>query len=408
MVWLVLGIFIVLWVALEMLCRFLDGREPETRTRVLRWGTLRAIKLEEGRPGRLIHCVPSSESLAYSDGYLERRRYLYEVDDAGFLMPSRVHSDPEVTIIFQGGSTTETTLVDPELRFSYLAGRLLEQATGKRVNSYNAGVSGSFTLDSINSLLNKLVPMRPTFVVMMEAINDLQTLMFNHNSYYGRARNPVQEVEQRRGRRNPAVLPSLMQFGQAVIRRTVPHLSSRFAELMGTLHGRSQEIDEFAAVRHERRSVDPEAIRAHFRRNVTLYIRIARAFGTTPILMTQANRFYDESPEWHAYIKANVEARTSLPFDVYRQLHRSLNDVIREVAVDEHALVIDLERRIPARSEFIHDPVHFNNNGSRLAGRIISEEIAQCFFRAEIEGRLQLSATGRPQENTAATAALEH
>ena len=366
--------------ALEVLCRRLAASDRDGRTRVVRWGVLRAIALEEGRPGRLIRCVPSPESLEFSDGYLERRTYTYEVDAAGYVMPSRVHDDPEVTIIFQGGSTTETTLVDPELRFPYLAGRLLEQQIGRRVNAYNAGVSGSFTLDSINSLLNKHAPLRPTFVVMMEAINDLQTLLFNHNTYYGRARNRVLEIEQRRGRRNPAVLPSLAQLSHALVRRTVPHLASACLERLAAWRGHSPEIDEFAAVRHEERRLDPDAIGAHFRRNVTLYVRVARMFGITPIVMTQASRFYDESPAWHAHIAASVEARTRLPFATYRQLHRSLNDIVREVGAAEHVLVIDLERRILGRSELIHDAVHFNNNGSRLAAEIISGEIARHFF----------------------------
>jgi lysophospholipase L1-like esterase len=380
MLWLVFAIFAAIVIILEIFSRFLDSRETYAGTRVLQWGTLRAIRLEEGRPGRLLHCVPTSESLDHSDGYLERHVYLYQVDGAGFLMPSRVHDDPEVTIIFQGGSTTESTLVDPELRFPFLAGRLLERAIRKRVNAYNAGVSGSFTLDSINSLLNKHVAARPTFVVMMEAINDLQTLVFNHNSYYGRARNPVQEIEQRRGRRTPDVLPSLMQLAHATVRRSVPHFSSRLMALEARLQGRLQEIDEFAVVRGEERHVDPDAILANFRRNVTLYISVARQFGITPILMTQASRFYDDSPAWRLYIKSNVEAKTGLAFDIYRRLHRSINGVTREVGETEDVLVIDLERRIPARSEFIHDPVHFNNNGSQLAAEIISEEIAQHYF----------------------------
>lgn len=374
------GIVVVVTAALEGLCRLLSLRENLSRIQVVRWGKLRAIKLEEGRPGRLMRCGPSSDVLAYADGHMERRVYIYDVDEEGFLRPSRVHEKPDITIIFQGGSTTECTYVDPTVRFPYLAGRLLEQATGQRVNAYNAGVSGSFTLDSINSLLNKLAPMRPDYVVMMEAINDLQTLLFNHNSYYGRARNPVQEVEQRRGRRRPKVLPSLAQFGNALLWKTIPCLSSTLLEMARVLAGRSQEIDEFAGVRHEKRTTDPELIRENFRRNLKLYVEIARSFGIVPIFMTQASRFGDESPQWEAGIRATVEAKIGMPFDAYRRLHRSLNQAIREVGAAEQLLVIDLERRIPAESRFIYDSVHFNNAGSNLAAQIISGEIAARYF----------------------------
>ncbi len=354
---------------------FVDAGGRSSRTNVANWGTRRAINLEEARPGRVINWVPSGEVFDYSDGYLEKRPYAYEVDADGFLKPSAVHEKPDLSIIFQGGSTTEIVYVDPETRFPYLAGRLIEQKTGRKVNSYNAGVSGSFTLDSINTLLNKLVAHKPDVVVMMEDINDLNTLLYNHNSYYGKVRNPLIEIEQKRGRQRSSITGSLVSLGDAFLGTAIPHTYARLSFLAGALTGQQEETDEFAAARDEVRSVDPDAIREQFRRNVTLYVRIARVYGITPVLMTQANRFYDDSPDWASYIKANIEKKTKLPFETYRELHRSLNQVIREVGKAENVLVIDLEKRVPGRSEFIHDPVHFNNNGSRLAAQIISDEL---------------------------------
>lgn len=352
-----------------------DAGGRSSRTNVANWGTRRAINLEEARPGRVINWVPSGEVFDYSDGYLEKRPYAYEVDAEGFLKPSAVHDHPDLSIIFQGGSTTEIVFVDPETRFPYLAGRLIEQKTGRKVNSYNAGVSGSFTLDSINTLLNKLVAHKPDVVVLMEDINDLNTLLYNHNSYYGKVRNPLIEIEQKRGRQKSSITGSLVSLGDALLGTVIPHTYARLSFLAAALTGQQEETDEFAAVRDEARNVDPDGIRDQFRRNLTLYVRIARTYGITPVLMTQANRFYDDSPDWAAYIKANIEKKTRLPFEVYRELHRSLNQVIREVGAAENVLVIDLEKRIPGRSEFIHDPVHFNNNGSRLAAQIISDEL---------------------------------
>jgi hypothetical protein len=377
--WIVLGIALTLALA-ELLASRRAQSERRLRTYVPRWGALRAIRLEEPRPGRVMECVPDAEHLDYSDGYLERRAYRYEADAAGFLMPSRVHEHADVTIIFQGGSTTEAVFVDPELRFPYLAGRLLEQAIGRPVNAYNAAVSGSYTLDSINALLNKHAALRPTFVVMMEAINDLQTLIFNHNDYYGRVRNTVEGIEQRRGRRTPGLGDSLAQLGTAIGRRTVPNLIAQATAAVRKARGQSAVPDEFAHVRHERRTAAPDQIRARFRRNVELWVDVARAFGITPILMTQMSRFRDDAPAWRAHIRASIEAKTCVPFDLSRQLHEGLNQVLRDVGASRQVLVIDLERRIPQRSEFIHDLVHFNGNGSRLAARIISDEIAQAYF----------------------------
>jgi hypothetical protein len=378
--WFALTAAVLFIAALEGLFTYLDYRSRDARTHVVAWGKRRAISLEEARPGRVIRWVPSGEFLDYSDGYLEKRGYLYEADADGFLMPLAVHKDPDVSIIFQGGSTTEIVFVDPKLRFAYLAGRMIESQTGKKVNSYNAGVSGSYTLDSINSLINKLAAYHPNFVVMMEAINDLNTLLYNHNTYYGKVRNPLISIEQKRGRRPKSVVGSLGLLGDAILSKTIPHLYGRASGLVLAATGRQEETDEFAAVRGEQRNIDLDLIRANFRRNVTLYVRTARLLGATPVLMTQASRFYDDSPDWRAHIKSTIEKKTKLPFETYRELHHSLNGIIREVGGTENVLVIDLEKRIPSRSEFIHDAVHFNNNGSRLAAQIISQEFVAHFF----------------------------
>ncbi len=63
---------------------------------------------------------------------------LREFDPDGFMRPSAVHSRPDITIIFLGGSTTACLAVDEEKRFPYLAGRLLERRTGLAVNAYNS------------------------------------------------------------------------------------------------------------------------------------------------------------------------------------------------------------------------------------------------------------------------------
>lgn len=371
-------VFLALLVAIaEGVVGAIDARARQGETRVLDWGTLRAIQLEEARPGRRIEWVPRGEFFDFSDGFLEPRPYVYEVDEEGYLMPSRVHSDPDLTILFQGGSTTEIVFVDPELRFAHRVGRLIEASEGIEVNTLNAGVSGSCTLDSINSLLNKHLAQQPDVAVMMEAINDLNTLIYNHNSYYGKVRNPIVEIPQRPGRRRPTVGQSLARLFDDLFESTIPHLHDRAGNLLRHLSGAGDRTDEFAAVREERRSVDADLIRDRFRRNVTLWIETARTFGITPVLMTQASRFYDDNPAWQEYIAVEIERKTRIPFTTYRELHRSFNEVVRQVGRDEGVLVIDLERRIPARSETIHDPVHFNNNGSRLAAEIIHQELVE-------------------------------
>ncbi len=123
-------------------------------------GVKRYIKLREFEPGYADVLLPPKEALTVSDT-LVRRDYLIRVDDNGFIMPSKVHEHPDLVLAFLGGSTTECIYDDENNRFPYLAGHLLEEKTGLKVNSYNAAKSGNDSLHSINVLLNKVVALKP-------------------------------------------------------------------------------------------------------------------------------------------------------------------------------------------------------------------------------------------------------
>jgi hypothetical protein len=100
--------------------------------------------------------------------------------------------------VFLGGSITECLFVDADHRFPYVAGQILEQETGARINSYNGGMSGSNTLNAIDILINKVIPLKPDVVVFMENINDLSTLLYEGTYWNKRtARSPLETLKKR-------------------------------------------------------------------------------------------------------------------------------------------------------------------------------------------------------------------
>jgi hypothetical protein len=129
-------------------------------------GIKRYIKLREFNPLYRDVLVPNQEAMQMSDS-LAQKEYVLRVDRQGFIMPSKIHDHPDLTLAFLGGSTTECTYVDEDNRFPYLVGRLLERETHLKVNSYNAGRSGNNTLHCLNILLNKVVNLKPDIVVLM-------------------------------------------------------------------------------------------------------------------------------------------------------------------------------------------------------------------------------------------------
>ena len=72
----------------------------------------------------------------------EKPQIKFRTDRRSYILPSFQHSDPDATVAFLGGSTTESSVVDEELRFPALVSVMLE-ADGLNVNTLNAGRSGN-------------------------------------------------------------------------------------------------------------------------------------------------------------------------------------------------------------------------------------------------------------------------
>ena len=143
---------------------------------------------------------------------------------------------PDKVIVFLGGSTTECMFVDQDQRFPYVAGRILEQETGARINSYNGGMSGNNTLNAIDILINKVIPLKPDVVVFMENINDLSTLLYE-GTYWnkGTARSPLETLKKRQ------------LVGKLLKEIFIPNLNHAYRNLKQTLSGK--EEDEFGGAR---------------------------------------------------------------------------------------------------------------------------------------------------------------
>ena len=136
----------------------------------------RYINLREIRPHVDTVDRPTDKDMRDSDG-LVQKPYRVRTDAKGFLLPYNHYAKPDLTLVFLGGSTVACLYVDEDQRFPYLVGQLLQQQTGKKITSINAGVGGNNSLHSLDNLLNKVMPLKPNVVVMMHNINDLVTLI---------------------------------------------------------------------------------------------------------------------------------------------------------------------------------------------------------------------------------------
>ena len=318
----------------------------------------RYVRLKEYRPGtRMLLAFPRNH-LPYTDNVFTKK-YPVDIDSNGFIAPSRKYDTPDKVIVFLGGSTTECMFVDQDQRFPYVAGQILERETGAKINSYNGGMSGSNTLNAIDILFNKVIPLKPDVVVFMENINDLSTLLYEKTYWHkGKARSPLETLKKRQW------------VGKLLKEIFIPNLNYAYRNLQKTLSGK--EEDEFAGARGKKLVFDQAKMEHDFAADLQTIVCTCKAWSIVPVLMTQANRITDHpDPVVAAYI-ARDGGDTGIGYQRFKALYDAFNDTIREVGRENQVMVIDLAREVPPDKKYLYDLVHFNDAGSQLAAQIIA------------------------------------
>jgi hypothetical protein len=330
-------------------------------------GLERYVRLRELSPLTVERFTPKPEVFDVEAGS-QPRQVVIRSDEQGFIMPSRVHDQPDVVLAFLGGSTTECRAVPEENRFPYLVGRRLEEAFQVKVNSYNAARSGNNSLHSLDILLNKVMPLQPDIVVMMHNLNDLITLLYE-KTYWNQ--NPSRRimVEVR-----PTLESEVRGFFQVLREYTIPNLYLALKELSQRARGPGQDVDEFRHVRGKKVKINRSHLLEEFSSNVQMFVDMCWDRGITPVLMTQANRLVAHlDPDTWTEVKV-LEAQ-GISYAEFREMYKQFNQTIRDLGVANEVLVVDLDREILPERRFIHDPVHLTERGSKLAAKIISREL---------------------------------
>jgi lysophospholipase L1-like esterase len=299
--------------------------------------------------------------------------YRYETDRDGFIKPSALHDDPEVEIVFLGGSTTETLFVSTEQRFPYLAGRVLEARTGKRINSYNGGKSGNNVLHSTIILEMKVLPMAPAYVVLMHAANDIAVLS-QYGSYWPDDRG---SGDIRTTTPGQTLVSALRTLRDLTIPRTYHVLRH------GLTAATSQGVGGTPIQRAAPDPALPQATAlwgAQFRSALLTFVRTAEAWNIRPVLMTQALAMRDvrlpERDDGGAYLAPQNLARAGFTADSFRSTHELFNAITRDVARETGALLVDLERAYAWGPDELYDGLHLSDNGSALVARLIADALA--------------------------------
>ena len=317
------------------------------------------------------------------------------VDDNGFVMPSKIHDSPDYSIVFLGGSTTECWLVPEKKRFPYLVGRLMEQATGRKINSYNAARSGGTSMHSINILLNKVIPLKVDVAVLMHNINDLSAL-HNNSTYW--SDNPSRAIILREVSNEKTRELNWIRLFSDIRDLMIPHLyvelrrlffkdngESRFViALIKSIFGRELAEEEKVYSDPEfvkGKSIDRYNILSQFKQSLRTFVEVCRVWNIRPVLMTQVSRLASVTDQKNSnsfkHFLQDLENRQGVTIEDYTNIYLEMNSSIREVAEEQNILLVDLEQQVTAMGagQYIYDLIHFNEQGSVLVSELIGKDL---------------------------------
>ena len=340
-------------------------------------GPARYLVLREWRRNTDYQFLPSAERKRHPDGGL-LETYQLATDKDGFIEPARRHAQPDLSVVFLGGSTTECMYVTPDNRFPHLTATNLEQALGLKVNGINAAISGNNSMHSLLVLLGKVVPLRPDFVILMHGINDIGTL--RNNGTYWIKDGSLRLFEEEK--------TSVGDTGKMLVRTLIPYTAEQLQH--GTKAVRALVRNRPARVQapqsagaSDRRA---EMVR-DFESSLRSFVRVATAWGITPVLMTQV---YVEPPSEAersgAFVNREQLAEGSPQSGGPPNLLDDFNAITREVARSEATPLIDLARVRTWRYGDVYDGVHFTDEGSKQVAEIVATALKEQIERKKKVG----------------------
>ncbi|MEC9367387.1 MAG: hypothetical protein VX871_01700, partial [Pseudomonadota bacterium] len=120
-----------------------------------------------------------------------------------------------------------------------------------------------------------------------------------------------------------------------------------------------------------------EALGNQFEASLRSFVRLAKAWGSRPVLMTQVLVHPDGKGGFAGMIAPEQLARGDFDAASFASIQDYANAIIRQVALSEEALLIDLATaRTWRHREDVYDGLHFTALGARRVADIVAGALA--------------------------------
>lgn len=278
-----------------------------------------------------------------------------KINSLGFRGPEIEIPKPEkrLRIGFLGASTTFCAEVSSNnMVWAEMVSDGLEKALpGISIDYVNGAVQGYTTRKSLVNLEHRIASLQPDLIVIYHATNDLSAETRDIAIEAGIKRSNLATATEEK---------SWLEHHSLLWMLTKKNLA-----LLGTDRHDSQILQ-----------LDVSSLGAAFRKNLVSLVNKARKYGAKQVVLVTFSTHLREDMESDQVNAAMVSARYYMPYlsaDSLLEGFLHYNNIIRDVARETDAILIENENSIPGDPEHFVDSVHFTDKGSQLqAERIIS------------------------------------
>jgi len=290
-----------------------------------------------------------------------------ETNSLGFRGPEiRLPKPPgTVRLAFLGASTTWCAEVSGnEKVWPHLVAQELQKAfANPDVDYVNGGVPGYTVKSSLKNLEHRVVPLQPDIVVIYHATNDMSA--------------ELRRLAADRGLLGEGKVASSWLSNKSLLW----NLAEKNFRIWIAQRKARKEVD--------RLQVDAGSLGAAFRSALIELVRRAQQKARIVALATFSARLRSEQSE-DVQLQAAASALYYMPFMTPRGLldsYAQYNRIIREVAQETGALLIDGENDIPGDATHFSDSVHFSDEGSSAMAIRVSRALLESAGVREIFGK---------------------
>jgi len=277
-----------------------------------------------------------------------------------------------LTIITIGGSTTECSQIsDGKTWPDILCNKLKKQFNYLWLN--NAGLDGHSTFGHIVLMGDYIVKIKPKVVLFLIGMNDvgydcetdydveyLGKISFNSLKGFYKSLSAHSE---------------LLSLGLNYYRYLKANLRGLSADDMIDLAA-TEQLNLTDSYCEEIMRLYKLKYIPQFKARVKELVNISKQNGIVPVLITQPLLWGDIIDSVTNINLAKVKVDMDMSGKLKWEILELYNDVIREVAIQENILVIDLAKRMPKNSIFFYDGIHVTNKGAEKEAEIIYADLS--------------------------------